>query len=51
LKRCNRFIKRIELLELFRMLLSCKNRIPCWSGARKNDRRLQTESSHGRYEP
>jgi exonuclease SbcC len=25
LKRCNRFIKRIELLELFRMLLSCKN--------------------------
>jgi hypothetical protein len=28
LKRCNRFIKRIELLELFRMLLSCKNRFP-----------------------
>jgi exonuclease SbcC len=28
LKRCNRFIKRIELLELFRMLLSCKNEFP-----------------------
>jgi hypothetical protein len=39
LKRCNRFIKRIELLELFRMLLSCKNEFPVPSMCLKTKKR------------